>query len=100
MESIYRLFIPDLAPERWNLIVVKFEMECLEEIDHLHEVTVETAVKRIGGSSFRLKRSLSQKGKCAARAETTLVSFDYKEKKSLTLDGGMRKALEQHLSAE
>jgi acyl-CoA thioester hydrolase len=100
IESIYRIFVPDLAPDQWTLIVVKFEMECLEEIDHLHEVTIETVVKGIGGSSFRLSQLLAQKGKTAARAETTLVYFDYKEKKAMPLDNGLRMILERHLSAE
>lgn len=100
VEAIYRIFIPDLAPDQWTLIVVKFEMECLEEIDHLHKVTIETVVKEIGGSSFRLSQSLTQKGKTAARAEMTLVYFDYKEKKAMPLDNGLRMALERHLSAD
>ncbi|MCB1763182.1 MAG: acyl-CoA thioesterase [Gammaproteobacteria bacterium] len=97
MESVYRLFVPDLASERWNLIVVKFEMECLAEIGHRQEVTIETQVEKIGGSSFRLGQALIQNGKIAARAETTLVYFDYREKKALPLDDRLRAALQQHI---
>ena len=100
MEAVYRVFVPDLAPNQWNLIVVKFEMECLEEIDHLSDVNIETVVKKIGGSSFGLGQSRVQNGKTVARAQTTLVYFDYKEKKTMPLDGGMRMALERHLSVE
>jgi acyl-CoA thioester hydrolase len=99
-ESIYRIFVPDLAPDQWSLIVAKFEMECMEEIDHLYEVRIETVVKGIGGSSFRLVQSLVQRGKTAACAEMTLVYFDYKEKKAMPLDNGLRIALEQHLLTE
>ncbi|MBF0289322.1 MAG: acyl-CoA thioesterase [SAR324 cluster bacterium] len=100
IESVYRMFVPNLAPQEWTLIVVKFELECLVEIHHTEEVTIETMVKSIGNSSFSLVQTLNQAGNLSARAGTTLVYFDYQEKKALPIPDDLRKKLVLHLFHE
>jgi acyl-CoA thioester hydrolase len=100
LDGIYRIFTPDLAPKDWALIIVKFEMECLAEVDHVHPARIETAVQRIGRSSFTVVQSLLQNGTLAVRASTTLVHFDYANKKPRPIEGAARSALEEHLLPE
>ena len=100
LDSVYRLFMPSLEPAAWNLIVVKFELQCLAEIDHINDVTIETVVRRLGNSSFSLSQSLEQAEQIKARAETTLVHFDYAAKKALPLGEPVRAMLEQHLQSD
>ena len=99
LDSVYRLFTPQLEPKDWRLIVVKFEMECLAEVNHVDNVVIETTVAKVGNSSFVLSQTLEQAGTLAARAQTTLVHFDYAAKKAETIDDPIRATLEAHLSA-
>ncbi len=96
IESVYRLFVPDLAPDQWTLIVVKFELECMAEIHHTDEVIIKTLVQRIGNSSFSLVQTLEQATNISARAETTLVYFDYQEKKAMPIPESLKKQLAVH----
>ncbi len=99
LESVYRILIPELDPERWAVIVARFDMEFLAEISHLHDVTIETTVQQIGRSSCVVVQTLKQDGRLAARARATLVHFDYVAKKSRPIEGEARAALEAHVQA-
>ena len=96
-EQIHRLFIPKLGKEKWSLIVVKFELECLAEIFHDNKVTIETRVQKIGNSSFSISQALRKDGKTAAKAKTKMVYFDYQKKKSLAIPKALRQLLVGHI---
>ena len=98
-EEVYKIFMPELKPGKSGPIVVKFEMECLKEINHIQDVTIETEVQQIGDSSFSLIQHLKQNGKISAIARITLVYLDYKHKKALLIRDELRAALEEHLKA-
>jgi len=100
LEDIYRLFIPHLDPEQWTLIVVKFEMECLAEINHRDEVIINTSIDRIGNSSLHVLQELHQGGQKKVLARTVLVHFDYSLHKSQTIDDSTRATLARHLITE
>lgn len=97
LDEVYRLFMPQLEPATWRLIVVRFDMACLAEIDHVGAVRIETSVREIGNSSFSVVQHLQQDGKLAAKAETTLVCFDYATHESRRIDDEARAALARHL---
>ena len=42
LDGVYRLFMPHLEPQEWTLIVVRFDMACLAEINHVDLVSIET----------------------------------------------------------
>ena len=96
MDGVYRLFTPDLDVAKWRLIIVKFKMDCLAEINHRQIVTIATTIHSIGNSSFVTKQTLTQNDKEAARAQTTLVHFDYDQKKACPLDPDLRNRLRMH----
>lgn len=99
-EKIYRLFNPELDPEKWSLIVVKFEMECLTEIFHDNAVTIETRVEKIGNSSFTISQTLKKNEKTAAKARTKMVYFDYQKKRSQAIPKTLRQLLVEHSKPE
>lgn len=100
LEGIYRVFMPHLDPKQWTLIVVKFEMECLAEINHREEVTINTSIGRIGNSSLNVVQELHQGGQRKALARTVLVCFDYALHQSQYIEDSVREALATHLIRE
>ena len=98
-EKVYKIFMPELKPDKTVPVIVKFEMECFREINHIQEVTIETGVQQIGNSSFSLIQHLKQNGEISVVAKTIFVYFDYKHKKTLSIHDGLRAALEKHLKA-
>jgi len=99
-EKVYRIFVPDLKFDKCGPVVVRFGMECLREINHTQEVTIKTEVQQIGNSSFSLIQHLEQDKEISAIARTTLVYFDYKHKKALSIHETLRAALEEHLEGQ
>lgn len=99
-EEVYRIFMPELDPQAWSIIVAKFEMQCLAEIHHAKEVVIQTSIRRIGNASFTLSQSLFQGEQLAATAETTMVHFDYNLGKSSLLTNKHREALSLHMLTE
>ena len=100
LDGVYRLFMPNLEPQQWTLIVVRFDMACLAEINHVEPVSIETKVHKIGRSSFSLRQQLRQDGELAATADTTLVHFDYATRKAQPIEDSARTLLEAHLETE
>ncbi len=99
-EQVYRLFMPEMDPKAWSIIVAKFEMECLAEIHHGQEVIIQTSVSRIGNASFVLAQSLFQGEQLAAKAETTMVHFDYGAGRSRPITHAHREALSVHMATD
>lgn len=99
-EEIYRIFMPELDPKAWSLIVAKFELECLAEIHHGKEVVIHTSIGRIGTASFVLSQVLFQAEQVAAKAKTTMVHFDYGTGKSTPVSDAHRKVLSLHMTTD
>ncbi len=94
---VFRLFIPDLDPKRWRLIVAKIEIDFLQEIVYGHPVEVKTYIEKIGTSSFRIGQEVHQRGQCCAKGLSVLVHFNYTAKQSEPIPAEIRKMLEAHL---
>ncbi len=93
---LFKYFTPDLDPGKWNLILVRIEVDYIAQIGYEDPVTIKTGVQRIGTSSFVVRQEVFQKQALCARGQTTLVHFDYEQKKSMPLLAHTREALEQH----
>ncbi|MFT5824144.1 MAG: acyl-CoA thioester hydrolase [Crocinitomix sp.] len=62
------------------------------------KIHVEVACNNIGSKSFTLTYSvLDAKNKLKAYGESVVVSFDYKQQKTISIPANMRKLLEEHL---
>ncbi len=93
---IFKIFTPDLDPQKWELILAKIEVEYVREIDYRISVSIRTGIQHIGNSSFLIRQELFQDKALAARGLTTLVRFDHDKKKSQALTDGLRSELEKY----
>ena len=93
---LFKIFTPDLDPKKWELILAKIEVEYLRELDYRITVTIKTGIQHIANSSFLIRQELFQDGELAARGLTTLVRFDYEQKKSQPLTTELRSELEKY----
>lgn len=90
---IFEIFIPDLALEKWNLIVAGFTVSFIAPTYYGQDVTVKTYVSRIGNSSFELTQTCWQAGHKTAEVKTTLVHYDYAHEKSCAIPSQVREQL-------
>ncbi len=93
---LFKYFTPDLDPGKWNLILVRIEVDYIAQIGYEDQVTIKTGMQRIGTSSFVVRQEAFQKQTLCAHGQTTLVHFDYQQNKSMPLPTATRKNLEQH----
>lgn len=97
---IFKLFVPDLAPKNWNLILAKIEVEFVREIFYGFDVEVKTGVERIGNSSFVVYQEVWQREALAAKGRATMVHFDHKNKCSEAIPEAIKAELQKHLVDE
>lgn len=95
--DLFRLFTPDLNPQKWKLILARLEIDFMGELFFGADVEVRSFIGRIGTSSFDLIQEAWQDGKLGARGKTVLVHYSFAEKKSMPLEGELRQSLEAHL---
>lgn len=94
---IFRFFTPDLDAKKWKLIIASLTCEFKREVLYNESVTIKTAVKRIGNSSFTTTQACYQYGKLATVGETVIVQFDHHAKQSLPMNDVIRAQLSEHL---
>lgn len=91
---LFKLFTPDLDPNKWKLIFVKVEVNYLEQISYQKPALIKTGVERIGNSSFVVRQEAFQNEILCVRGQTTLVRFDFKKNKSQALNSEKPEILE------
>jgi len=96
-EPIFRLFIPDLDPKKWQLIIAKIEVSYHGQLFFGQEVEVCTYISRIGGASFDVYQELWQHGKKCVSGIATMVNFDYKTQLSKKISDEIRLELSKHI---
>lgn len=95
-DPVFKIFNPELNLKAWNLIIAKIEVNYTAQIHYNQEVTIQTHISRIGGSSFNVYQEVLQNGSKVAHGECVMVKFDYTTNKSVTITDSERSALEQH----
>ena len=96
-EPIFRLFVPDLDPKKWQLIIAKIEVSYHGQLFYGQDVEVRSFISRIGGASFDVYQELWQHGEKCVSGTATMVHFDYKAQKSKKIPDDIRTELAQHL---
>ncbi|MFT4939363.1 MAG: acyl-CoA thioester hydrolase [Paraglaciecola sp.] len=96
-EPIFRMFTPTLNLQKWPLILASYKVDFLQQIFYGQQVEVKTYISRLGGSSFDVYQELWQDQKKCASGTTTMVSFDYQNKKAVTINDDIRAQLSGHL---
>lgn len=91
--KVFEIFIPDLDPKKWNLIIARLEIDYLGQGYYQKEVTIRTAVEKIGNSSFVLNQEILQDQKVICRGKAFLVHFDYASQKSIPLSDSLKEKL-------
>ncbi|MCL1078504.1 acyl-CoA thioesterase [Parashewanella spongiae] len=84
-DPIFEIFNPSLKLKEWNLILAGFNVSFDAPTYYGKPVTIITTVSRIGGSSFDVHQRCIQEGVQTATCTTTMVYFDYKTAKSLSI---------------
>lgn len=95
--SIFKYFIPDLDPKKWNLIIARLEIDYLAQGYYQKETTIKTFVEKIGNASFVLIQEAIQENVVVSRGKVFLVSFDYSKQKSSPIPEEIKEKLKQHL---
>ena len=93
----FRFFNPELDLKRWDLILVRFEVDFLNQMYYGVDVEVRSWISRIGRSSFEIYQEAWQADKLGAKGTAVLVHFDFTLQKSRLLPEPIRKELENHL---
>lgn len=94
---IFEMFIPDLDPKRWNLILAKIEVNFIKQGLYQAETEVKTYVASLGNSSFQLAHEVYQNEELVAKGVDVLVHFDYQTQKSSPIPSNIREILEKHI---
>jgi acyl-CoA thioester hydrolase len=94
---VFELFVPDLDPKKWNLIIARIEVDFLAQGYFQKETTVTTTVEKIGNSSFVLIHEAIQDNKPICRGKAFMVHFNYTTQKSERIPDEIRKSLEAFL---
>lgn len=91
---VFELFIPDLDPKKWNLIIARIEVDFLAQGYYQKETTVKSWVEKIGNSSFVLVQEAVQEGKPICRGKAFMVHFNYATQKSAAIPETIRTKLQ------
>jgi len=94
---IFEIFIPDLSPKKWNLIIARVEIDYLGQTYFEDEVTIKTYFEKIGNSSMTLVQEAHQNNEMVAKGKAIMVYFNHAEKKSLPIPEEFRKQIELHI---
>lgn len=96
---LFEVFVPDLDPKKWNLIIARVEIDYLSQASFSKEVEINTWLEKIGNSSMIVRQDAFQEGVMIARGKSVMVSFDYSEQKSSPIPDSVKKVLEEKFSS-
>lgn len=91
---IFEMFIPDLDPKKWCLIIAKIEVEYLAQTNYRDSVEIQTTAEKIGNSSMTIRHNAFQNGTKVATGSVVMVHFDYQANKSKIIPDDIRQKLE------
>lgn len=96
-EPIFRIFSPGMDIRQLSLILARTEVDFIAQIYYGSEVTLNTAIEKLGNSSFVVLHEAWQGGVCVARGKAVQVAFDFVAQKSQPLTDAQRQALAAHM---
>jgi acyl-CoA thioester hydrolase len=94
--KMFRVFIPDLDFDKWNLIMARMEIDFLAQIFWQTDVEIISYVDRIGNSSFSLHQEVWQNGEKKAQGKFVAVYYDFTKNKSVPIPEAIRAKLNEH----
>ena len=95
---LFKMFTPDLAIDKWVLILAKIEVEFVRELFYAKEVEIKTYIEKVGNSSFVAYQEAWQQGTLGAKGRATLVHFDHRQKTSKPIPEEIKQIMQAHLN--
>jgi acyl-CoA thioester hydrolase len=80
-----------------GMILAHLSMDFRQQVRLHDEVSVTTAVQRVGNSSVRMKQAVLRGTETAVEIESVVVFFDYRQQRSVPIPAPIRSRLEQLL---
>ena len=79
----------------FGVVIVRLELDFMGELNWPGEVTVESAVHRLGTKSIQVRQRLISNGIIAAKSHTVLAVMDMNTRKAVPLRDDWRATLDQ-----
>ncbi|MDT3485434.1 acyl-CoA thioesterase [Stenotrophomonas maltophilia] len=92
-QEIFRHFSRDSSMRDLALILRRYEIDFLQQIQAGHEVRIETRIESIGRSSLSIVQQAFQFEALVASGRCVMVHFDYTTNASREIDAEQRRAL-------
>jgi len=95
---IFQLFNPDLALDKWNLILKKMEVDFVAQIYLYSPVEIRTSLSAVGNTSMTIHQEVWQKDQLVAQGDCVMVHFDYEQQAKAPIPREVKEKLLQHLT--
>ncbi|MBB5533227.1 acyl-CoA thioester hydrolase [Stenotrophomonas maltophilia] len=92
-QEIFRHFSREASMRDLALILRRYEIDFLQQIQAGHEVRIETRIESIGRSSLSIVQQAFQFEALVASGRCVMVHFDYTANASREIDAEQRQAL-------
>ncbi|HFF5943186.1 MULTISPECIES: thioesterase family protein [Stenotrophomonas] len=92
-QEIFRHFSREASMRDLTLILRRYEIDFLQQIQPGHEVRIETRIENIGRSSLSIVQQAFQFEALVASGRCVMVHFDYTTNASRAIDAEQRRAL-------
>ena len=92
-QEIFRHFSDEASMRDLTLILRRYEIDFLQQIQAGREVRIETRIENIGRSSLSIVQQAFQFDALVASGRCVMVHFDYAASASREIDAGQRQAL-------
>ncbi len=96
-ESIFRVFTPELDPQKLPLILARIEVDFVAQIYYGTDVEIRTGIGGFGRSSFTVLQEAWQKDVLVARGRAVQVYFNHETQASEPLPETFRQQLSAHV---
>ena len=96
-EPVFKLFMPDLNPKAWQLIIAKIDVSYHSQLFYGQEVEIRTFISRIGGASFDVYQEVWQHSQRCVSGTAAMVHFDYQTQTSKKIPDDICEELLKHL---
>ncbi|PWI57046.1 acyl-CoA thioesterase [Sulfoacidibacillus thermotolerans] len=98
--EVFRLFIPTLELNSWNLIVAATRCDYLQQVKFAETITTYTWISHIGSSSLTIEHALqNDRGEWVARGQAVMIHYDYATQKTVPIEKHVRTQLQEHTLA-
>jgi acyl-CoA thioester hydrolase len=95
--DFFKLFTPDSSFKNWKILIIKMNIDYVDQIYFGKDVEVRTWIKRIGNSSVELYEEIYQENRLCAKGTAIYVNYNFQSKKSEPITEEIRQQLNKHL---